>query len=141
MTRQTADISNMCKYSWCEWFMFFYQHITYPYLPVILGRYLGPAIDVGSAITYKILKANGEYVFRTTVCLFNPTEISCSEHKQLWNNFDASVVEDLGPSTTISDSDYKEYTDITPDFDYYDDFDEDGAEGCLEESPSLPVAS
>ena len=36
--------------------MFRDQPITYPDLPVILGRYLGPAIDVGSARTYKIKK-------------------------------------------------------------------------------------
>ena len=32
----------------------------------MLGRYLGPAIDVGPALTAKILKANGEVVYRST---------------------------------------------------------------------------
>ena len=31
MTGQTADISNICEYSWYERIIFRYQHITYPY--------------------------------------------------------------------------------------------------------------
>ena len=46
--------------------MFHDQTITYPDSPVVLGRYLGLATDVGSIITYKILKGNCEYVYRTT---------------------------------------------------------------------------
>ena len=68
MTGKTDDISNICDYYWYEWVMIRDQPITHPYLPVILGRYLGPAIDVGSTMTYKTLKANVKYVCRTTVC-------------------------------------------------------------------------
>ena len=56
MNVQTVDISNICEYSWYEWVMFCYQSITYQYLLVILGRYLGPDIDVRSSMTYKLLK-------------------------------------------------------------------------------------
>ena len=51
MTKQTADISNVWYYSWYEWVMFCEKPITYPYSPVILGLYLGPAISVRSAMT------------------------------------------------------------------------------------------
>ena len=77
----------------------------------------------------------------TTVCLLNLTEIACSEHKQLRNNLEASGEKALGPADTISDFDYKEYTDQTPDLDYYNNFDEDGAKGIPDESPSLPATS
>ena len=33
--------------------------VTYPDDKLVLGRYLGPSIDVGPALTAKILKANG----------------------------------------------------------------------------------
>ena len=115
MTGHTADISNICEYPWYDRVIFRYQPITYPYFPVILGRYLGPAIDVGSAMTYKILKANGEHVCRTIVCLLKPTKLACSYHKQLRNDFEASVLESLGPADTISGFYYKECTDLTPD--------------------------
>ena len=141
MTRQTADISNICEYSCYEWVMFRYQPIIYPHFPVILGQYLGTAIYIGSAMTYKIMKANGEYVCRITVCLMIPTELSCSENKELRNDFDASVAEALVLTSTVSEFDYKEYTDLPPDLDYYYDLDEDSAVGILDKSPPLPTTS
>ena len=107
ITVQKSGISNICKYSWHEWVMFLDQPITYPGYPVILGRYLILVIDVGSAMTYITLESNGDYFCRTTVCSLIPTELVCSEHKKLRDNFDASVLEALGPSATISDFYYK----------------------------------
>ena len=103
MTGQTDDISNIWEYSWYEWVIFCDKPITHPDLTVILRRYLWPPIHDGNAMTYKILKANGEYVCRTTVSFLSPTELACLEHKQLRNYFDASVAEALGPAVTISD--------------------------------------
>ncbi len=42
--------------------------IEYPNEPLRLGRYHGPAIDVGPAMTAKILQQNGEVVYRSTYC-------------------------------------------------------------------------
>ena len=67
MTGWTADISNICEYYWYEWVMFCDQPITHLDLLVILGQNLRLAIDVESAMNYKIMKVNGEYVCRTTV--------------------------------------------------------------------------
>ena len=78
---------------------------------------------------------------RTTVCLLNPTELTCSAHKQLRNYFDAYVSESLGPAANISDFDHKEYNDLTPDLDYYNYFYEYSAKGSPDESPSLPTTS
>ena len=58
MSGQTADISNLCEYEWYDWVMFRYDNATYHDDHRELGRYLGPAIDVGSAMTYKIFQAN-----------------------------------------------------------------------------------
>ena len=92
-------------------------------------------------MTYKILKANGEYVYITTIHLFKQRELASSEHKKMRNNFDVSVAEALGYSATIFEFDYKEYTYLTPDIEYYDNFDQDGAKGSPEDSPSLPATS
>ena len=48
MIGQTADISNICEYDWYEWVMFLDNVTSYPEDKRTLGRYLGPAIDVGS---------------------------------------------------------------------------------------------
>ena len=51
------------------------------------------------------------------------------------------MAESLGPDATISNFEYKEYTDLAPDLDYYDNFDEVCAKGIPDESPSLPATS
>ena len=59
MTSQTADISNICNYDWYEWVMFLDNVTSYQEDRRTLGRYLGTAIDIGSSLCYKILKADG----------------------------------------------------------------------------------
>ena len=51
MMGETADISNLCEYEWFEWVMYLNPNETYPEDKMRIGRYLGPAIDVGSAMT------------------------------------------------------------------------------------------
>ena len=137
MTGHMADISNICDYSLNEWVMFCDQPITCPDFPVILGCYLGLSIDVRTAMSYRILKENGEYVCRTTARLLNRTERDLSEHNQLRNNFDAYMAEAFGSAATITDLYYKKYTDLTPHLDYYNNFDEDSAKGSPDDYPSV----
>ena len=61
MTSDTAKISQICQFGWYDWVMY-YDHTTFPDDKALLGRYLGPAINVGSILTAKILKPNGQYV-------------------------------------------------------------------------------
>ena len=67
MTGQTADIGNLCEYEWFQLVMYYEPPLSYPDDKMCIGRYFGPAIDVGTAVMYKILKANGEYICRSTV--------------------------------------------------------------------------
>ena len=68
MTGETADISPFCKLSFYEWVMYREDSkvVQYPDENPALGQYLGVAIDVGPAMTAKILKANGQVVYRST---------------------------------------------------------------------------
>ena len=66
MTGSTADISHICEYGWYDWVMFHDNALTFPEDKVVLGRYLGPATDVGGMMTAKILKENGQFVCRST---------------------------------------------------------------------------
>ena len=84
----------------------------------MLGRYLGLATDVSSTMTYKTLKGNGEYVCRTTFRPLIQTDISFPEHNEQWKDFEASVLETLGPHATISDFDDNE---LTPELENYVD--------------------
>ena len=59
MLGSTVNISNLCQFGWFDWVMFRDSVSTFPDYTHILGRYLGPAIDVGSALSAKIIKRNG----------------------------------------------------------------------------------
>ena len=67
MTGETGDISPYCEYAWFQWVMYYEPTATYPNDKCFMGHWLGPAIDVGSAMTHKVLKSNGHYVCRSTV--------------------------------------------------------------------------
>ncbi len=45
--------------------MYCLGNINYPSEPLCLGKYLGPAIDVGPAMTAKILQHNGKVVYQS----------------------------------------------------------------------------
>ncbi len=62
MTGQTPDISNLSEYEWFKWVMYYGPPRSYPDYKSQLGHYLGPAIDVVSTMTYKILRFNGEVI-------------------------------------------------------------------------------
>ena len=66
MTGNTSDISRICQFGWYDWVMY-YDNATFPDDRALLCHYLGPAIDVGSMLTAKILKPNRQYVCRLTL--------------------------------------------------------------------------
>ena len=66
MTGNTANISQNRQFGWYDWVMY-YDNANFPDDQVLLGCYLGPALDVGSMLTAKILKPNGQYVCRSTL--------------------------------------------------------------------------
>ena len=59
MTGNTAIISHIAEFGWYDWVMFHNSQPSFPDDKLILGCYLGPVIDTGSALTAKILKSNG----------------------------------------------------------------------------------
>ena len=58
MTGETANISQICQFGWFNWVMY-HDPANFTDKKMILGQYLGPAIDVGSMLTSKILIPNG----------------------------------------------------------------------------------
>jgi hypothetical protein len=61
---------------------------TFPDNKLILGRYLGPATDVGSALTAKILKLNGQTVCMLTLRHLTDKETHCPIHLETCRVFD-----------------------------------------------------
>ena len=63
----SADISDIYKFEFYEWVMFNDSQATFPETKLHVGRWLGPAVDVGSTLTYKTLKSNGQVVLLSTI--------------------------------------------------------------------------
>ena len=99
----TADISTLALFGWFEWVMFCDTVATYPDNKMVLGRDLGPAIDIGPAITRKILKAYGQVVYRSTVRSLTPDERSDATMKREREKFTESVNKALGGSFKYED--------------------------------------
>ncbi len=135
MTSSTANISHICEFGWYDWVMFRDNVPTFPDVKLILGQYLGPATNVGSALTAKILKSNGQIVCRLTLWHLNNEEIHCPIHQEMCRVFDETIANSLGPNATDQDFPAE---DLTPDYNFYDDdHDLDPDHGDLEVTPEM----
>ncbi len=103
MTGDTADISHIAEFAWFDWVMFRDNVPAYLDDKMTLGRYLGPATNTGSALTTKILKANCQFVCRTTVRPLSDDELQSSVHQRERRGFDQSIVTHLGPAANADD--------------------------------------
>ncbi len=135
MTGSTANISHICEFGWYDWVMFRDNVPTFPDVKLTLGQYLGPATDVGSACTAKILKSNGQTVCRSTLRHLNNEEIHCPIHQEMCRIFNETITHHLGPNATEQGFLAE---DLTPDYDFYDDdHDLDPDHGDLEVTPDM----
>ena len=83
-----------------------------------MGRWLGPAVDVGSALTYKILKSNVQVVPRSTIRHLTRGKFTNPDHIAMRKAFDDNIIQKIGVPATGNDFD-KDY--FTPTYEYYDD--------------------
>jgi hypothetical protein len=114
----TADISQICKFSWYNWVMFHdtVKTIAFPDKRLTLGRYLGPAIDIGLALTAKILKQNGQYVCCSTLRHLTLEETLCMVQIAAQLHFANMIAKHIGPKSVPGDFPMK---DLTPEYEHY----------------------
>ena len=130
ITGETSDISPLAQHGWYEWVMFRDTSVSFPDSKMVLGRYLGPSIDVGPAMTAKILKANGKVMHRGTYRALTPKEIASEEHQKERQAFDASVLQKLGgvfKAEDLADEDVE-----IPTYPLYEDNSGEAGEHCKE---------
>jgi hypothetical protein len=97
--------------------MFHDNEPSYPDDKLILGHYLGPATDTGSALTAKILKSNGVFFCRSTLRHLTDEKLSRYIHKEMRRKFDESIEHHCGPVALPQDFPSE---DFTPDPAYFD---------------------
>jgi hypothetical protein len=105
LSGETADISEFAEFGWYDWVKFRDTAVPYPEDKLVLGRYLGPSTDIGPAMTAKILKANGQYVHRTTLRGLTDEEVRDEDEAKARKAFNEEVETRLGPSAKPEDFD------------------------------------
>jgi hypothetical protein len=110
VTGSTADISEIAEFKWYQWVYFRDTTVAWPGDCEVLGRYLGPAADIGPAMAAKILKNNGQTLVRTTFCPLTNDELLGEDEKKKRADFDLRIKEILGEG--FKPDDWKEDPDI-----------------------------
>jgi len=119
MSRETADIGVICELGWYDWVKFRDTSETFPNDKAVLGRYLGPSIDVGPVLTAKILKMNGTVVYRSTYRALNDDELNSPTEKAISAKFNEQIRLKIGPRASTDD--FKELNiEETPTYDSYE---------------------
>jgi hypothetical protein len=120
---QTADISPFVEYSWYEWVKYYDKTASFPNPKELIGRWLGPTLDLGPAMTAKILKANGNIEYNSTHRALTEAEMQDPAEIALRETFTKSVNDKIGPPVdheALEDI----HTDIlTPEHELYEDDD------------------
>jgi hypothetical protein len=118
---ETVEISTIAEYTWYEWVKFRDTAAEIPVSNIQLGRDLGAAIDIGPAMTRKILKQNGTVTYRSPVRSLTQDEIQSPTEQKERQEFDIAIEEKFVPAVNKDDfQDESEYTDfVTPTYDCY----------------------
>ena len=96
MTGETGDISFLCEFGWYElvWFST-PQHTTETMENKRLGRYCGPSLNHGDAMSAWILTDKGRFVHRTSVFPIKEEEWASDGFKERVAEFEARLRESL----------------------------------------------
>ena len=95
--------------------MFNDSQATFPETKFHVGCWLGPAVDVVSALTYKILKSNGQVVPHSTIRHLTLDKLTNPDHIAMTNDFDVNIIQKRGVPATENEFD-KDY--LTPTYKY-----------------------
>jgi hypothetical protein len=98
-----VDISMIAEYAWYEWVKFRDTAAKFPVSKIQLGRDLGAAIDIGPAMTHKILKQNRTVMYRSSVRYLTQDEIQSPTEQKERQEFNISIEEKFGPAMNKDD--------------------------------------
>ena len=120
---ETADISPFAEFRWYETIKYRDSSIAFPEDKMRFGRDLGPAIDIGPAMTRKILNKKGNVIYRSTVRSLTEDEKMDPDEIEERKAFNKIISKKLGGPLKIGQfKDDPELADMeTPSFLPYED--------------------
>jgi hypothetical protein len=95
---EKVDISTIVEYAWYEWVKFRDTAATLTVSKIQLGRDLGAAIEIGPAMTRKVLKQNGSVMYISSVRPLTQDEIQSPTEKNEREEFGIAIEEKFGPA-------------------------------------------
>jgi hypothetical protein len=118
-----VDISTIAEYAWYEWVKLRDTAAKFPVSKIQFGRDVGAAIDIGPAMTRKVLKQNGSVMYRSSARSLTQDEIQSSTEQKERQEFDIAIEDKCGPAMNKDDfHDDPDYADFfTPTYDCYED--------------------
>ena len=122
MKGETANITHLCEFGWYDWVYCRDNAITYPDDKWVLGRWLGPSIDIGPVLCEKILKDNGMCVYMSSYRDLTEDEVNSPEERKKRESYDQVIYSRLGSSESTQDFE-EDYS--TPEYELYEDDDGD----------------
>ncbi len=90
MSSKTANISQFCEIGWYKWVKFCSSTLSFPEDLLVLGKDLGPLIDVDHAMTAKILnhpQSTGKVIHHSTYRPLMPEELTSPVKQDPMNIF------------------------------------------------------
>ena len=129
LSGQTADISPFVECKWYEFVRWYDIKAQFPQPREKYGRWLGPSLDVGPAMTAKILKENGQVLHLSTYRPLNDNELTDANELAEQSAFDQNIATTIGQPMTqerlkILDSDtptYPHFHDVEGDVQFDDE--------------------
>ena len=131
MSGQTADISPFAEVGWYTWVMFWDMPLSFPDPEESLGRWLGPSLDIGPAMTSKILQSNGHIVHTQNFRTLSDEEKQKPEMLARQKKFKDELAQRLGDPVTESDLAEAGIDATTPVYERY----EDDVDGTIPSAP------
>jgi hypothetical protein len=121
---KTAVISPYCELGFWDRVEFREQGVAFPDDALVLGKYLGPSIDVGLAMTSRVMKADGKMEDRSTVCALTSEERVNATLFHEQQEFLTSVEKRWGPKTMVKNLG-PDVLNLTPDPENIDPWEDD----------------
>ena len=101
MTGQTGDISYLCEFERFQRIMFYEPMSSYLDNNAQIGGWLGPIDDVGTTLTYKVLKNNELRVCRGAIRAWTPEDEANPAFLRQREVFVAAIYDIMGRTASL----------------------------------------
>ena len=104
----TPDISEYLTFKWYDWVWY---HEPNDPDKTLIGRWLGPAHDIGQGLAYYVLTEKGKVVIRSTVSPITDDEFNSSPIKEQLSHFTTSMESFIGNFSRSTQDNYDNCSD------------------------------